>query len=163
MPIPAVRFSRWAAWSDREAFPNLELRGVYAICVTRSRLVGIPFKWSADICYIGMTNSKGGLRSRLRQFDRTLHVALEHGGADRFRFMYKDYAKVLPRLYVAVLPVRADVDHPKPRDLRAMGSVAYLEYECLARYHTKFGGVPAFNQRSAEKHSRTARGRELAV
>jgi hypothetical protein len=163
MPIPTVRFSRWAAWSEREALPNLERPGVYAICVTKSRLASTPFKWLPDICYFGMTNSKGGLRSRLRQFDRTLRVAIAHGGADRFRFKHEDYAKVLPRLYVAVISVEASVDDPKPHDLRAMGGVAYLEYECLARYHAKFGCLPAFNQRSAEKYSRTERSRQPAV
>lgn len=159
MPIPTVRFSRWAAWSEREALPRLELPGVYAICVSGARLAGTAFTWLPDICYFGMTNSKGGLRSRLRKFDRTLRVAITHGGADRFRFEHNEYAAVLPRLYVAVRAVPAGVDDPKPRDLRAMGGVAYLEYECLARYHTKFGCLPAFNQRSAEKYSRTERSR----
>jgi len=162
MPIPPLRFSKWVPWAKRDAIAHLELPGLYAVSVSRVRLGGTQFRWIPDICYFGMTNSRGGLRARLTQFDRTLHSFIAHGGADRFRFAYPDYTAVLPKIYVAVLPVAADVNAATPHDLRAMGAVAYLEYECFARYHHKFGGVPQFNQRSAPKYSTTERDRRLA-
>lgn len=153
MPSQTPCFSKWASWTQREHLTGLGSPGVYSICVSRTRLHGKAFSWAREICYFGMTNSLGGLRARLRQFDRTLYGAPEHGGADRFRFVHRDYEAVLPRLYVAVHPVAANVASPTPRDLRGMGIVASLEYQCLARFLSTFATLPRFNQRDAPKYS----------
>ena len=41
------------------------------------------FDWIKEIIYIGMTNSKGGLKNRLQQFDNTIAGKTGHGGAQR--------------------------------------------------------------------------------
>jgi hypothetical protein len=52
--------------------------------------------------YVGVTNSKGGLRTRLRQFDWTIAGTLGHGGADRVRFRHGSYSRFANKAFVDV-------------------------------------------------------------
>jgi hypothetical protein len=58
-------FSRWLRWLDRNQHSGINHLGIYVIAHTRSPLAGKPFSWRRDIIYIGMTNSVGGLRSKV--------------------------------------------------------------------------------------------------
>ena len=159
--MKASDFTRWTAWPDRADVQHGELPGVYILARTKEHLAGRRFGWVEDIVYIRMTNAKGGLRSRLRQFDDTIAgKRVTHGGADRVRFEYRHYGRLIPNLYVAVTPVECDVESLAPWDLLRMGDVAKLEYECLAAYVRRFGRLPRFNDKPyAKKYSLTV-GRE---
>lgn len=121
--------------------------GVYAVAITNERLHARPFSWLAVIRYVGMTVSVAGLKGRLKQFDTTLRGRIEHGGADRVRFRYRDYDRLKPRLFVAAAVMRCDITDLSPRSLRCMGDVVKLEYTCLAEYHQQFGRLPQFNDK----------------
>ena len=102
-----------------------------------------------------MTNSKGGLRSRLRQFDSTIKkIRTHHGGADRFLYAYQNYDEVKSNIYVAIRPFECNIKNPLTKDLRIMGEVAKCEYDCWAIYIEKNGKYPKFNDMSnAPKYS----------
>lgn len=140
-------FSGWERWSNRRSLPQLSLPGVYAIAVSTRDLSGTPFSWLEDVAYIGMTNSRGGLRARLRQFDQTIRGRETHGGALRLRFRHSDPLILEPLLFVAVRPFRCDVRSDLPTDLRVMGQVAAFEYECFARFVELHGHLPEFNDK----------------
>jgi hypothetical protein len=147
-------FSKWARWNERSSLSNLEFPGVYAIAISEHDTIseydisGRPFSWCREIVYIGMTNSKGGLKSRLRQFDNTIKGEREnHGGAQRVRFKHPDYNNLVPNLYVSVCPRRCDVQSNDPKDLRIMGEVARLEYVSFACYVDAFHRLPEFNDK----------------
>ena len=101
-----------------------------------------------------MTNSKGGLKNRLRQFDNTIYRKRNnHGGAMRVRYKYKDYDDLIKHLYVAVFPIKCDVTSNKVKDLLIMGDVTKSEYICFAKYVKNFDKLPEFNdkKRSSKK------------
>jgi hypothetical protein len=156
------RFSPWTRWCDRDKCEGLEHPGVYAIALRLRRPTKRQFSWLKDIVYIGMTNSLGGLRARLRQFDRTMAGKLSHGGADRVLFKNPDYSRFLQTAYVAVAPFKCNPSSRHPRDLRIMGDVARFEFRCFAEYAAKFGDLPAFNKPTAAKASRTKRSSAIA-
>lgn len=140
-------FSRWAKWADRKNLDALHQPGVYALRISGKALSGTPFRWSIEIAYFGMTNSVGGLRSRLRKFDNTLLGKSGHGGAARFHYRFTDYDLLVRNLYVAVVPFNCDVRRCSPRDLKVMGDVARYEYICLARFVRRYARLPRFNDR----------------
>ncbi len=140
-------FTEWTRWTDRGDLHGMNYPGVYAIAVSETDILGEPFRWIEEIVYVGMTNSKGGLKSRLRQFDRTIKGGKGHGGAVRVRFKHARYSKLAPTLYVAVKPFSCDVSSNRPTDLRIMGEVAQHEYECFARFATEFRRLPEFNDK----------------
>ncbi len=147
------RFSDWVKWNDRNGLVGNDLPGVYAIARCDKDISGSSFEWHQDIIYVGMTNSKGGLKSRLQQFENTIAGEQGHGGALRVINKYPDYQSLVPLLYVSVLPVNCNVSSNLPTDLRTMGDVAKLEYECFAQFFELFGKLPEFNdkQRSPKK------------
>jgi hypothetical protein len=147
------RFSKWHAWNGRDDHPDCGSPGVYVVAITRRRIGGRPFAWSTDVIYIGMTNSVGGLKARLRQFDQTMVGTLRHGGADRVRFKYRSYSGFVKKAYVAVAAFKCQPESASARDLRIMGDVARFEYRCLSHFVYRFGRLPAFNDRSAPKFS----------
>ena len=155
-------FSVWKRWDDRKELRNLKYPGVYVLCISRKPLQGTRFTWLRSIVYVGMTNSRPGLMSRLQQFDDTVAGRRTfHGGADRVRYKNRNYARLASRLFVSVCAVECDVTSEKPRDIRTMGKVAELEYICLARYAQKFGKRPEFNNtKAAPKYSRTVARRK---
>lgn len=140
-------FSEWQPWAERELLPHLGWPGVYAIAHTNDTLSGSSFRWSPLVIYIGMTNSAGGLRSRLRQFDRTMRGKEGHGGAQRVRRKYSDYGEFCTRAYVSVLPFACEPTSNMPKDLRLMGTVARAEYDCFAEFAERFGSLPEFNDK----------------
>lgn len=141
------KFSAWTKWSERTGLTRLKLPGVYALAISQKDLSGQPFSWQREIIYIGMTNAKGGLKSRLQQFDNTIKGGEGHGGGHRVRFKHPDYNKLTRRLYVSVCPQQCDVTSNSPSDLRLMGKVANHEYECFAIFVNTYGCLPEFNDK----------------
>jgi hypothetical protein len=144
------RFSNWKRWAERDLHNSINHPGVYALVMTANDISGEPFSWRKEIVYFGMTNSKGGLKSRLQQFSNTIKGGEGHGGARRFRFKF-DYADAEQQLFVAVCPQDCDVDRLRPSDLRIMGEIASYEYECLAEYVEKYTELPIFNNPASPK------------
>jgi hypothetical protein len=96
-----------------------------------------------------MTNSGGGLQTRLNQFDYTIAQKKRsvHGGAERFLYEYRNYSKLIKKLYVSVCPIECDVKSNKPSDLLKMGEVAWLEYHCFSEYAKRHKTLPKFNDK----------------
>lgn len=142
-----MEFSNWTPWNKRKYLKGLEYPGVYVISRCKDVISNIPFHWRDDIIYVGMTNSKGGLKARLQQFMNTIRGKEGHGGARRVRFKYSEYDELVPFLYVSICPKACDVLSSRPDDLRAMGDVSKFEYECLAQFVEKFRRLPEFNDK----------------
>ena len=60
------RFSDWSQWSARAGIDGMEWPGVYVVAISASDVAGRSFTWLREVCYVGMTNSKKGLRGRKR-------------------------------------------------------------------------------------------------
>lgn len=140
-------FSAWVRWKDRTTLSGLSFPGVYVIAISASDISGTDFAWIPEIVYVGMTNAKGGLKSRLAQFDNAIKGGDQHGGAHRVRYKHPHYSNLAPRLYVSVKFFECDVISNKSSDLRIMGEVAQHEYECFARFVDRFGALPEFNDK----------------
>jgi hypothetical protein len=130
---------------------------VYALAISENDIAGEPFSWRQEIVYFGMTNAKGGLKSRLKQFDDTIRGGSGHGGGHRVRFKHRDYGRLAARLFVSVWPFICDVGSFDPADLRIMGEVAKSEYECLARFADEFGCLPEFNDKKRSPKTEKAK------
>jgi hypothetical protein len=141
------RFSRWIQWEGRHELDGLDYPGIYAIARSNDDLTGRAFTMREEIVYFGMTNSIGGLRSRLGQFERTISGGSGHGGAHRVRSRHPNYERLICKLYVAVSYTKCDVESTEPKDLLLMGDVARQEFECWALYVRKFGRLPRFNDK----------------
>jgi hypothetical protein len=141
------KFSCWFRWCDRGRIPDIIYPGVYLIARSRRPLSGTEFSWIPEIIYVGMTNSQGGLKARLYQFDGTIRGMDLHGGAHRVKFKYPDYSALVRLLYVSVCHFECDVRSFDPMNLRIMGKVASLEYECLAQFAQQHGTLPEFNDK----------------
>ena len=137
-------FSNWHSWQTR---PRICYPGVYALAISSSDLSNKPFALTKEIVYFGMTNSGGGLQSRLKQFDNTIIGKIGHGGAERFLFKYKNPKELIKNLYVSINFLECDPKSNKPEDLFKMGEVAKFEYTCFAEYAKKFGNIPEFNDK----------------
>jgi hypothetical protein len=153
-------FSQWVQWRDRNSLQGIKRPGVYAIAISDRNIVKRPFSWSKEIVYIGMTISKGGLKSRLQQFDNTINWKKGHGGAERLRKMHQHYGKLVPKLFVSIRYTECDdlkQNPPSPSDLRLMGTVLQQEYECFAVFVTKFKKWPQFNDKKNSPKERLIR------
>ncbi len=140
------RISVWKPWHQRGALPGMKYPGIYIIAMTEQDLTDVPFRWNEDIIYIGVTNSAGGLTGRLRQFDHTIGNRRDsHGGAQRVRYRHSDYELLSQTMFVSVLSVPCQVTSKAPHDLRIMGDVLKLEYECFAEFVEQYGRLPEFN------------------
>jgi len=140
-------FSRWVRWKDRLNLKGINNPGVYALSVSTIDISGSEFNWTKEIIYFGMTNSGGGLKARLKQFDDTVVGKEGHGGGERVRYKYRDYGELTKKLFVSICPVECNVKSNQPEDLLKMGEVAYMEYYCFAKYAQLFGHLPEFNDK----------------
>lgn len=148
-------FTNWVKWEKRNNLEGINYPGIYCIAVSKKALN--KFNFIEELEYIGMTNSKGGLKSRLHQFDDTIKIKrTNHGGADRFLFEYENYEEIKDNIYVAVCSFKCNTKNPTPVDLRIMGEVAKCEYDCWASYIEKNGRYPKFNDKlKSPKYSLT--------
>lgn len=148
--MTTLQFSRWARWDNRVLQLNgLQYPGIYALLISKRNLGGQPFDWLKDIVYFGMTNSVAGLKGRLSQFNNTLRDKSGggHGGADRFRYDYRDGEELANRLYVSVCPFECQVRDVTPESLLVLGQVAMAEYVAFAEYVKRFGTLPKYNNK----------------
>lgn len=153
-------FSSWFPWTSRNKIMGVKNPGIYILAISGKDISNQPFSWRDEIVYIGMTNSSAGLKGRLQQFDNTINGKTGHGGADRVRFKYEDYEELSNRLFVSIMPVPCDVKSNHPNDLLKMGDVAKLEYVCFAKYASKFGHLPQFNDKKNSPKFSLTKGRQ---
>ena len=146
--LQAGAFSAWTRWTDRASLPGLRFPGVYVIAAPEVDITAEPFSWRADIVYVGMSNSRGGVGSRLGQFESTLQGRMGHGGAQRLYRKHGDCSGLPAGLFVAVRTFECSVTSDDPDDLRAMGCVAKCEYDCFAEFAEAFGRLPEFNDKA---------------
>jgi hypothetical protein len=136
---------------DISRLPGAQHAGVYLLAYSDEPLAGRHVDLH-DVLYVGMSNSKGGIRRRLWQFIRTIEGPGKHRGGRRF---LKEYAHGTPysqlegrkTFFVAWLPIPCEVreGHRAEMDLRLMGDVAALEYYVLASIKAATGQEPALN------------------
>lgn len=156
-----IQLSNWKKWKERNSFENLNYPGVYCISIIDKNISNEAFFWLEEIKYIGMTNSRGGLKSRLKQFDNTIIGKTGHGGADRFRYKHENYLELVDKLYVAIHYFECNVKSNKPEDLIEMGNVAKAEYILLADYAKRFGKLPEFNDKPNSPKWSLTKGRNI--
>lgn len=77
--IPKLVYSPWHSWEERLGSQNCEYPGVYMMAISRKDLTGKIPEYK-DVSYIGMTNSKAGLKSRWWQFHRSITGYGGHSG-----------------------------------------------------------------------------------
>ena len=140
-------FTTWSHWKNRTDLSDLSFPGVYTIAISHHDISGDAFSWQPSIVYVGMTNAKGGLKSRLGQFETTIKGGNGHGGGHRVRYKHPDYEALTSALYVAVNAFKCNVRSESPCDLRVMGEVTQYEYECFALFVEEFGQLPEFNDK----------------
>lgn len=104
-----------------------------------------------DVCYVGMSNSKGGLAARLRKFMQAIEIGKGHTAGNRF---FKNnhcipYSKLDPKssFYFVGWPIDCCTTKLKaaPDDFRKMGHVACLEQYAIAHVSDRTGHVPKLN------------------
>jgi hypothetical protein len=57
------KFTNWIKWEDRNELEGINYPNIYCIAVSNKFLK--TFSFIPELEYIGMTNSKGGLKNRL--------------------------------------------------------------------------------------------------
>lgn len=60
---------------------------------------------------------------------------------------YPIYPEFVDKLFVSVCPFECSTDSNIAEDLRTMGDVAKLEYDCIATYFERFNKLPEFNDK----------------
>ncbi len=138
------------------ALQHAEYPGVYLLAYTDRDLDLQPIELH-DIFYVGMSNSDGGVRERLKSFINGIEKYRSHSGGKRF---YETYAHRQSfsvfaqtnggkQFYVASVSIPCQVikTQRSPDDLRRMGDVAQLEYYVLAYIKDKVGSEPELNKK----------------
>jgi len=143
----SLSLSQWYKWSNRKNYSLRKYPGVYCISITiKENLEGTDVHLK-DVVYIGMTNSRGGLQSRWRQFYNSIRGKSAHSGGNT---IFKDLGHFDTwqlQLYVAAMGIKVNTANPTADDYRKMGMVAYLEYEAFAQYYKAIDGHPTYNTR----------------
>jgi hypothetical protein len=135
---------------------NGQYPGVYILAYSDKSLYGQPIE-IRDVFYVGMSNSRGGVKQRLKQFLDGIERNRLHSAAMRF---FKEHASHTPwsqfsennggrRFYVASVTLRCEVKKANriAEDLRKMGHVAALEYYVLAHIKEELGTEPDLNEK----------------
>lgn len=153
MQINLLLKKNWVKLYDYCNLENCKYPGVYLLAYTEKELEGKPIDL-ADIFYVGMSNSLGGIKQRLRQFISGIERGYGHSGGNRF---FKDYSENSPfskldnkkRFYVVSISVSCNVNKKErtPEDLRKMGDVTKFEYEVLAYIKEKLEREPELNKK----------------
>jgi len=142
-----LQLSSWYKWTNRLDYPLRKYPGVYCISITeKENLEGTNVGWG-DVVYIGMTNSRGGLQSRWRQFHNSITGKYGHSGGNTIFKRLGHFDTWQLYLYVAAMGKKVNTADPSADEYRKMGMVAYLEYEAFAQYFEAVGGHPKYNKR----------------
>src|SRR5437870_3055387 len=100
--MPELNFSQWYRWIDRTAFPDNDYPGVYLIAISPRTDLARSTPHFSDVSYIGMTNARGGLASRWKQFYDTIRgIRNQHSGANTIFRDKGAYEQWCEHLYVS--------------------------------------------------------------
>lgn len=132
---------------------NSQYPGVYILAYTDKDLERKSIRIE-DVFYVGMSNSRGGVKQRLKQFIDGVHKGYGHSAGNRFFEEYSkgksfDVTNHKKTFFVASLSILCKV-HKNERtadDLRKMGKVAKFEYEVIAFIKEKLGREPELNKK----------------
>jgi hypothetical protein len=136
-------------WADSD---RLQYPGVYLLAYDARDLAGQKVKID-DVYYVGMSNSAGGVRARLKQFKSALERGYGHSGGNHFFITHKkrpfSKLRASKRFYFTALCLqcRSLKTSARPDDFRKMGHVACLEYYAIAHVLAKSASkkVPPLN------------------
>jgi len=125
--------------------------GVYVLAYSGNNLCGKRIDLR-DVLYVGMTNARGGIRQRLKQFVCGIEKNTSHSAGRRF---FTENSNATPhslvgtrkKFFYACVEIHCNVNKSqrKASDLRKMGDVAKLEYSVLALVKEKVGREPDLN------------------
>lgn len=136
-----IEWTLWKKWENREKDEeNITNPGIYVLSITEKEDLENKEVNYSDVNYIGMTNSKEGLKQRLNNFDTAIKKGHGHSGGNR---IYKEKGKYdswkkSRNLYVAynimkeckkTIKEERDIE-----DLIEMGKCAYLEYKAMSEF-----------------------------
>ena len=152
--IQKILAKRWHLLFDNlEKIENGQYPGVYLIAWTNENLSGQKIKLE-DIFYVGMSNARKGLSSRLKQFINGVEKNNGHSAGMRF---FKEYSNNVSYsqlgldkiFYIVAYTFQCDVNKNTrtPKDLRIMGEICRLEYFLLAHIKEKIGKEPELNKK----------------
>lgn len=107
-----------------------------------------------DIFYVGMSNARKGIKSRVKQFLNGIEKNGSHSAGMRF---YKENSKGiafsncnhLEKFFIVSSAFECDVNKGTrtPNDLRIMGEICRLEYHLLAHIKEVTNAEPALNKK----------------
>jgi len=139
-----------------ENYKNIEdgnYPGIYLLAFTDKNLEGEIVKPS-DIYYVGMSNARKGLTSRVKQFLNGIEKNGSHSAGMRF---YKENSNGiafsecnhLGKFYIVSSTFKCDVHKltRTPNDLRIMGDISRLEYEIIAHIKEVTNEEPKLNKK----------------
>lgn len=139
-----------------EHYKNIEdgyYPGIYLLAFTDKKLDNEIVKPS-DIFYVGMSNARKGISSRIKQFINGIEKNGSHSAGMRF---FKEnskgnaYSKCnhLENFYMVSLAFKCDVNKETrtPNDLKIMGVICQLEYYLLAHIKEITGSEPKLNKK----------------
>ena len=135
------------------SFQDRNLPGVYLLAWTDNEIENTRPKIS-DIFYVGMSNAKGGVKGRLKQFINGIEKNTSHSAGMRF---FKEYCHNKPfsstnsikNFYFIPQCLKCNVtkEERTPNDLQTMGEVARLEYYLLAHIKENNKNEPELNKK----------------
>lgn len=127
--------------------------GIYLLAFTEKNLEGKTVE-PIDIFYVGMTNAKKGLTSRIQQFVNGIEKQTSHSAGMRF---YKENSNGIAfsesnhieNFFIVSLAFQCDVNKltRTPNDLRIMGNICKLEYYLLAHIKEVTREEPKLNKK----------------
>jgi hypothetical protein len=139
-----------------ENYKNIEdgnYPGIYLLAFTDKNLEGELVK-PTDIYYVGMSNARKGLTSRVKQFLNGIEKNGSHSAGMRF---YKENSNGiafsecnhLGRFFIVSSTFKCDVHKltRTPSDLRIMGDICRLEYEIIAHIKEATNEEPKLNKK----------------
>lgn len=144
---------RWMPLDQAFSGSSLKMPGIYALAYSDQMLSGRRVSMK-DIFYIGMSNSAGGVKQRLKQFRAGIESGTGHSGGNRF---FRDYSHSAPfskvqsgkKFYVVTVMLECSTQKlsRNSEDLRQMGHIACMEYYALALVRDQMGMEPKLNKR----------------
>jgi len=135
---PALTWSRWTAWPERNEIKNAHLPGVYLLAQWEKAPPPGVNPLAGEIAYIGGV-SDNSLSSRWQQFNR---AAVEGKPGHTGGLIYRDmYAGEVESLYVA-----AFAPEGLPREMRTL-FIRYLENRLVWEWAKRWESAPPCNGR----------------
>jgi len=139
-----------------ESYKNIEdgnYPGIYLLAFTERNLEGEIVNPS-DIFYVGMSNARKGLKSRVKQFLNGIEKNDSHSAGMRF---HKENSNGIPfsecnlpgKFYIVSSTFKCDVHKltRTPNDLKIMGDICRLEYHLLAHIKEQTNSEPILNKK----------------